>query len=51
MILWRRTGYARAITDRMTSDQIIKLLIDELNGKKAAAPAIDPTFKKKKRSL
>ena len=40
-----------AITDRMTSDQIIKLLIDELNGKKAAAPAIDPTFKKKKRSL
>ena len=38
-----------AITDRMTNDQIISLLIEELNGKKIIAPIVDPTQRKKKK--
>ena len=38
-----------AITDRMTNDQIIKILIDELNGKKTVAPEVDTASKKKKK--
>lgn len=38
-----------AITEKYTSDMIIKLLIDELNGKKVTAPAPAPVKSKKRR--
>ena len=38
-----------AITEKYTNDMIIKLLIDELNGKKVTAPAPAPVKSKKRR--
>ena len=47
----RIKGSFEAITERMTNDQIITCLIDELNGKKTVLPTENPVsmLKKKKK--